>query len=263
MNNCIEIIGLSYKEIFQDFSIAFEKNKFITLSGPNNCGKTTLIRIIDRQLPTTNSILVNSTKLEDLKITELNNIIKTIIPLEITFTQATVEEEVYSKLPVGLNKEERQKQVKKILKDLKLNKISTKSVETLNEEETIRLQLALSLVDKKEILLIDDLSTYFEEKSLLDIIKYLKDLTIKENLTIVMVLNNLEYSLETDYIYVLVDSEIIIEGTPLEVLEKDNILNKAGLELPFMMDLSVKLRDYDLIKSPELDMERLVDTLWN
>ena len=46
------------------------------------------------------------------------------------------------------------------------------------------------------------------------------------------------------------------------MLEKDNIINKAGLELPFMMDLSVKLRDYDLIKDIELDMEKMVDNLW-
>ena len=46
------------------------------------------------------------------------------------------------------------------------------------------------------------------------------------------------------------------------MLQKDNVLNKVGLNLPFMMDLSVKLRDYDLIKNVELDMDRMVGTLW-
>ena len=73
---------------------------------------------------------------------------------------------------------------------------------------------------------------------------------------------NLDNVLKTDYIYVINNSEIIIEGNPKEVLEKDNIINKAGLELPFMMDLSVKLRDYDLIKDIELDMDRMVNLLW-
>lgn len=74
---------------------------------------------------------------------------------------------------------------------------------------------------------------------------------------------NLNITINTDYIYVLNNSEIVLEGEPLSVLEKDNILNKVGLELPFMLDLSVKLRDYDLLKKTELDIDRMVDTLWN
>ena len=30
----------------------------------------------------------------------------------------------------------------------------------------------------------------------------------------------------------------------------------------FMMDLSVKLRDYDLVEEIELDMEKMVNRLW-
>ena len=48
--NCIEILNLNYKNIFEKFSIGFEKNKFITISGPNNCGKTTLIRILENKI---------------------------------------------------------------------------------------------------------------------------------------------------------------------------------------------------------------------
>ena len=78
-----------------------------------------------------------------------------------------------------------------------------------------------------------------------------------------MITSQLECNLLSNYTYIISNGEVVIEGYPMEVLEKDNIINKAGLNLPFMMDLSVKLRDYDLIKQIELDMDRLVDTLWN
>jgi hypothetical protein len=77
-----------------------------------------------------------------------------------------------------------------------------------------------------------------------------------------MVTNNLEEVLLTDYIYVISDSNILIEGIPIDVIQKDNIMNKAGLNLPFMVDLSVKLRDYDLVKEIEQDKERMVELLW-
>ena len=77
-----------------------------------------------------------------------------------------------------------------------------------------------------------------------------------------MITSILECNLQSDYTYIISNKQITLEGIPSEVLEKDNIINKAGLELPFMMDLSVKLRDYDLIKDIELDMEKMVNNLW-
>ena len=52
MNNCLEIKELKYLDLYKNFNLKIEKNKFVTISGSNNCGKTTLIRIIDGQLYT-------------------------------------------------------------------------------------------------------------------------------------------------------------------------------------------------------------------
>ena len=49
---------------------------------------------------------------------------------------------------------------------------------------------------------------------------------------------------------------------PLDVLKEDNVINKLGLSMPFMLDLSIKLKDYELIDELSLDMEGLVDILW-
>ena len=46
------------------------------------------------------------------------------------------------------------------------------------------------------------------------------------------------------------------------MLLNDNIINKLGLELPFMFDLSIKLNDYELLDEIVLDMDRMIDKLW-
>ena len=46
-------------------------------------------------------------------------------------------------------------------------------------------------------------------------------------------------------------------------MKEENILNKIGLSLPYMADLSVKLIDYDLLDNIENDIEELVRKLWN
>ena len=262
-NNCIEIIGLKYLNLFEDFSVAFEKEKFLTISGSNNCGKTSFIRIIDGQIPILNTILVYGKKYEEYTITEINTLIKSVVPLEFTKTQNTVEEELLYQMAYNTKKEIKQKRLKEIAKQFKLTKFLTRTVENLSDELLIRLQLALAFISSPKIVLIDDLSSYFSKKDLLDITNSIKEINKNEKITIIMITSQLECNLLSDYTYIISNGEIVLEGSPLEVLEKDNILNKAGFNLPFMMDLSVKLRDYDLIKQIELDMDRLVDTLWN
>ena len=76
--NIIEIIGLTYKNIFNDFSLGIEENKFITIAGPNNCGKTTLLRMLDNQIEISNTFTLYDIKLEDYKLTDLYQIMKII-----------------------------------------------------------------------------------------------------------------------------------------------------------------------------------------
>ena len=98
-----------------------------------------------------------------------------------------------------------------------------------------------------------------ETKEIMDLLKYFKE---EENMTIIMTTDNLEETLYSDYLYILNDGKILLQGKPLDVLKEDNTLNKLGLNIPFMIDLSVKLKDYDLIDSIELDMDKLVNKLW-
>ena len=60
-----------------------------------------------------------------------------------------------------------------------------------------------------------------------------------------------------DEVYITPAREILFEEE-----QRDNIINKTGLSLPFMVDLSVKLRDYDLISNINLDKNRMINEIW-
>ena len=112
------------------------------------------------------------------------------------------------------------------------------------------------------LLLIDQLSIVLEEKETMDILEYLNSYRKDHDITIIYTTLNLEESLKADYLYIVSEKKINLSGKPLEVLKKDNMINKIGLKIPFMIDLSVKLIDYDLIKEVELDKNRMVNMLW-
>ena len=260
-NDIIKINNLNYKDVFNEFSINIKQDKLVTISGPNNCGKTTLIRLLSRQIKSKNAIKILDKSLESYKITELNNIIQSIIPKEIEFITNTIEDEFKFYLNNSqLN--DKENLYKKVIKDLKLNKYKKTNPKDLDTTTLIKLQLALSLVKLPKIVLIDSISSYLTKKEMKEIKDILKKYIEEYNLTIIMTTNNLFDTIDSNYLYIISESKIILEGPPIEVLQKDNILNKVGLQVPFMIDLSVKLRDYDLIQDIELDKNRMVDTLW-
>ena len=61
---------------------------------------------------------------------------------------------------------------------------------------------------------------------------------------------------------ILNKGEIILDDDATTSLTKDSLLNKAGLDLPFMIDLSTKLKYYNLLDDVELEMNRMVEKLW-
>ena len=263
MNNIVEITDLNYLQIFNNFSLSIDKNKFTSISGPSNSGKTTLLRILDGQIKTEGSIEVNGKKQKDYKVTDYFKIIKAIIPTELLNINNVVEDEInYYIDQLFLSKEEKNKRLKIIYKKLNLTKLKKDSITSLTVSELIRLQIALAIASMPKVILIDDISPFFTTEEVRELVKFFKELMDKYDLTVVLISSRLDDIQETDSLYILSDSSIILKGKPLEVLQKDNVLNRVGIRLPFMIDLSVKLKDYGLIENIELDMNRMADSLW-
>lgn len=256
----LEVNNLSLPYAFKDLNMSFYQNEFITISGPNNCGKTTLIKTLAGQLKTDSVFLLSKT-IEEYKQSELSKLIASIIPEEINFRFNTLEEELENILITNSHKDE--DKIKDILKKLNINKLKKQPLTSLTIQDKIKVKLALSLIKEIKILLLDDILVEFNHKDKTSIVDLLKDFQQNNDITIIMTTSNLEETLESNYLYIINNNNIELEGSPLDVLQKDNIINKLGLDLPFIVDLSVKLRDYDLISNIELSSERLVDKLWN
>lgn len=243
MTKIIEINDFSDDNLFKNLNISIEKNKTTCISGSNSCGKTTLMRILNREVITNSDIKINNININDYTIQEYTSLVQTIIPLEIVFDEDTLEKELKNKND---------------LKGLRIKSILNKNIKELTPKEIVLSQIAIALDNNPSILILDNILIYFNDKEKEDLFKFLK----KQKITIIYTTINLKDSLYSDYLYIIGNKKIVLEGEPLKVLEKDNIINKAGLNIPFMVDLSVKLKDYDLLDSIELDKEGMVDLLW-
>ena len=255
MAKFIELKKVTYKDIFNNFNISFPLEKLTYLSGPNNCGKTTLIRTLDRKNDAKISIIINNKELNVDNLLDYYKVINCMIPKEISFKKNTLEEEIEYHNKKLVNEEE-------LIKKLKLTRYKKYQINKLEEKEIIKLQLLISLLNKPKVLFIDNLMNYFSSKEVKELNNVLKEYIKEYKTTIVITTIDLNNTIDADYLIIMNENKIVLEDEPLKVLEKDNVINKVSLDLPFMIDLSSKLRDYDLIKEIELDKERLINKLW-
>lgn len=94
-----------------------------------------------------------------------------------------------------------------------------------------------------------------ELKKLFD---YLKSHRIK----FINVTNNMEEILYTKDLIIYDKGNIIAEGDTLELIKNDKLFRRLGFKLPFIVELSILLKDYGLVNKIYLDKESLVGDLW-
>ncbi len=83
------------------------------------------------------------------------------------------------------------------------------------------------------------------------------------NVNYINITSNIEDTLNSDYIYVYYNNELIMEGKTLDILKEEKILKRLGFNLPFTVNLSLQLMYYNVLNEIYTDNRKLVDKLWN
>ena len=241
---------------FTKFSIEIPLNSFTFITGSNNSGKSLLLKVLAGIVNIKNKITY------DKEIIKSDNDISYIATL--TFNYATVLKNIrYPLERLGYEDDKINVLVRDIAKDLKITNLLNKNIKDLNEYEKLRVFLASKVIYNPKLLLLDDPCLFLSPLEKEEFMSFLEQLRTR-GITIVVSSSSLDEVVYTinSIIYVLDKGMIVSNGDMLEVLSDDSLLNKIGLELPFMVDLSVKLEYYNLVPKINLSPLGMVEHLW-
>jgi energy-coupling factor transport system ATP-binding protein len=152
--------------------------------------------------------------------------------------------------------------IKDIAIEFKIDDILDKEPHLFSGGEKQKVALAAAMLARPKILIIDYALEMVDERSKNEILEILYKLRRDRHLTIISITHNLEETYKTDRMVVINNGNILIEGPTIDVLQEDKIFNRIGLNLPFMVDLSIKLKLYGLIDRIILDMDEMVNEIW-
>ena len=263
MNSIMEIRNLNYLD-FNNFYLYIKENSFTSIVGSIKTGKTTLVKIMSSIIETNNVCICNG---EFLNTNNTFNYLRNIgVVFGVTnnsFIYKTVLDELkYSLINLGYSKNDINKKIIDILNEFNLSSIYNKSIDDLDISIKQVLLFIIALLHEPRVLLVDDAFLLMNENDKKMLFNYLVKLKNDNKLTIIYFSSKLDDVIKSDYLYLLENFCIKKGGIPLEILGDDQLFYQSGLEIPFMIDLSIKLKMYGLIDNIYLNMEELVDKIW-
>ena len=218
------MIDIDMKKNISNLDI--KKNTFTTILGPNNCGKTKLTEILKKKFE--NAITIFS------------------IPKNINVDIKELIDKCSDK------------KLNTLLKKLKIKQLLDYSFKKLSIGEKQLIQIASILLSDYDVIILDNALSNLSSVNKELILKYLKQLNDK---TIINITTNKEDIVYGDNI-VLINNDIVVNDKTENVIKDESVFKSIGFELPFMALLSLKLKYYDLLDKPIMDMNRMVNKLW-
>ena len=232
----IQIKNLSkkYKNTLAVNNINFiiEKNKTLGLLGPNGCGKTTSIGMMLGLIkPTSGEILIDNKNIDSFKRDEILSRINFASPYIELPKKLTVRQnlEVYGRL-YGIK--DLKDRIDEIAEDLNIKKFFDRKTGELSSGQKNRVSLAKSLINKPEILLLDE-PTASLDPDIGDFVRtYIQKYRSKNQVTVLLASHNMnEVERLCDSIIMMKNGKIIDRGTCGEIIKKHG---RSNLEETFL-----------------------------
>lgn len=222
--------GYHKETVIRDISLEIKKGEFLSIIGPNGSGKTTLLRLASRALkPQKGSILLEEENISSMKLKEFCKK-SAFVPQDtfINFSFTAFEIVLMGRIPhLGRLQAETNRDIEIAEKSMDLTDtliLKGKMIDELSAGERQRVIISKALAQEPVLLFLDEPTSHLDIGHQIQILDLLKALNLRNNLTIVMVLHDLNLASEySDRIVLLNQGQVFKEGSPREVLTYQNI----------------------------------------
>ena len=174
------------ENIYENFSLSIKKNDIIGIIGENGCGKSTLIKILMKQLPFKKGrIEINGAELKEIELQSLCEKIS-YVPQKTTLFNCTIKEMLNPANSSGITYEKMEEVLKQVKFDSELvNKgldyMIGEGGNKISSGEAQKLAIAKMLLENKKVIIMDEPTAAMDlesEKVICEILKeYLKNRT--------------------------------------------------------------------------------------
>ncbi len=227
MNNSFAIKVKDLKKTFGDvnavngLSFNIEKGKIIALLGPNGAGKTTTINILTTQISSDSgsaNIMNFDVKTESKKVRK---------KIGVTFQETSIDTALTGKQVLsfsgelyGMKRKEIKSRCKMLLDMVELTDAANRKSKTYSGGMKRRLELARSLMNTPEVLILDEPTLGLDPQTRSKIWQYIRELNKNKGMTILMTTHYMDEAEKlADHVYIIDKGTIVKQGVPQELIK--------------------------------------------
>ncbi|WP_340006446.1 ATP-binding cassette domain-containing protein [Paenibacillus sp. FSL K6-0276] len=251
--------------ILQNITLSISQGQWVSLVGPNGCGKSTLVKLLNALLPKgAGEIVVSGMQLSEETIGSIRQCIGMVFQNpDNQFIGATVEEDILFGLEgLCLSYAEMAERLHSYTTRLGINHLLSKHPGELSGGQKQRVAIASILAMEPGIVIFDEASSMLDEGSRNDLLGILQDMRAEGKYTILMITHDADEILASDRVLALHGGGLAADVTPAELFRNEELLQKCHLREPYPWRLTRELQNKGIHVDVPASEKELIDTLW-
>ena len=251
--NPIEVRGLKYSYnrymVLDGVDLDVREGEILGILGPNGCGKTTLLKNLNKNLtPAGGCVMLDGTDLDTMVKRDIAKSVA-VVPQtnEIRFSFSVREIVAMGRMPfqsmMGGETREDARIVDDAIEKVGLSAMKDRHINTMSGGERQRVMIARALAQTPKILLMDEPTLHLDINTQFEALDLVHDLSRESDLTVVIVSHDLPMVARyCDKIAMIHDHRVMCCGTPEEVLTPDNMRTVFNVDAELGIDSKNGLR---------------------
>lgn len=232
--HCTKINNISVKfgndVILKNVSIHIHCGELTVIIGRNGAGKSTLLKAILGEVEHKGNIIFTDEKDNLTKKIKIGYVPQKLnIEKHMPTTVFDMFASCISYIPVFMKKDKKiYKEIKEHLKIFGVDRLIDKSIGDLSGGELQRVLIAMATKPIPNLLILDEPVSGIDKNGIRDFYQILNRLKAEYDMSIILVSHDLELANQYADRVILLDKEVIKEGTPQEVFESLEFKNRFG-----------------------------------
>ena len=256
----------------EELSLEIEKGEFVAVLGHNGSGKSTLAKLLNMILtPTKGKIIIDgkditSEALSDEDVLSLRRTVGMVFQNPDNQLVATIVEDdvAFGLENLGIPSEEIRRRVDEALSDFGMLEYAKHEPHRLSGGQKQRVAIAGVMAMRPECVIFDESTAMLDPLGRKEVLDSILKLNREKQVTVIMITHYMDEAALADRIVVLNDGRMLIDGTPGEVFEQEQMLLDAGLAIPQCTELVHRLRDSGIVLDGDcVDLDDCVELIAN
>ncbi|WP_334074771.1 MULTISPECIES: ATP-binding cassette domain-containing protein [Paenibacillus] len=250
--------------VLNELSFSIPQGSWVSLVGPNGCGKSTLAKLLGGLLSVNaGAIIVEGIPLLKETVQQIRPRIGMVFQNpDNQFIGATVEEDIAFGLEGRcLPRGEMAKRVRHYADKLEIGHLLSKHPSELSGGQKQRVAVAAILAMEPGILIFDEASSMLDERARGELLAILKEMKRSGRYTMISITHDAGEILASDRAIVLHKGGLAADLPPRELFRDEALLESCRLIAPYGIRLSCELRKRGICLAAE-SPEEVADAIW-